>query len=83
MGRKYDMEYWLHEILKEDKIYGRERLLKIADEFLSRDERKLIRENSMKRKSSTRQGFKSKAPPSGGVFFFMPKAYREHRIPPS
>ena len=43
MGRKYDMEYWLHEILKEDKIYGRERLLKIADEFLSRDERKLIR----------------------------------------
>ena len=44
MGRKYDMEYWLHEILKEDKIYGRERLLKIADEFLSRDERKLIRE---------------------------------------
>ena len=44
MGRKYDMEYWLHEISKEDKLYGREHLLKIADEFLSRDERKLIRE---------------------------------------
>ena len=38
------MGYWLKEIMKEDKTYGREHLLKIADEFLSRDERKLIRE---------------------------------------
>ena len=38
------MEYWLKEILKEDKTNGREFLLKIADEFLTRDERKLIRE---------------------------------------
>jgi len=40
MGRKYGMGYWLKEIMKEDKTYGREHLLKIADEFLSRDERK-------------------------------------------
>lgn len=44
MGRKYGMEYWLEEIEREERVQGRERFLKIADEFLSRDERKLIRE---------------------------------------
>lgn len=44
MGRKYGMGYWLHEIEAEKKILRRGHLLNIADEFLSRDERKLIRE---------------------------------------
>lgn len=43
MKYKYDMEYWLHEIEAEKKISWRGHLLNIADEFLTRDERKLIR----------------------------------------
>ena len=44
MKYKYDMEYWLHEIEAEKKILRRGHLLNIADKFLTRDERKLIRE---------------------------------------
>ena len=57
MSRKYGMEYWLHEISKEDKVYGREHLLKIADEFLSRDERKLIREELDEKKIEYKSRF--------------------------
>lgn len=43
MSRKYGIEYWLKEIKKEEKTHGREFLIQLSDQFLSREEQKAIR----------------------------------------